>query len=79
MRLDSDPTVIYGIKNFDGNLTRKHLRTPTPYNTYRRYGLPPSPISNPGRASLHSVLYPAEKNTCILWHEVMVVVSFRGH
>ncbi len=62
MRLDSDPTVIYGIKNFDGNLTRKHLRTSTPYNTYRRYGLPPTPISNPGRASLHSVLYPAEKN-----------------
>ena len=61
MRLDSDPTVIYGIKNFDGNLTRKHLRTPTPYNTYRRYGLPPTPISNPGRSSLHSVLYPAEK------------------
>ncbi|MBG56612.1 MAG: aminodeoxychorismate lyase [Deltaproteobacteria bacterium] len=61
MRLDSDPTVIYGLKNFDGNLTRKHLRTPTPYNTYKRYGLPPTPISNPGRASLHSVLYPAEK------------------
>jgi len=61
MRLDSDPTVIYGIKNFDGNLTRKHLRTPTPYNTYRKYGLPPTPISNPGRASLQSVLYPAEK------------------
>ena len=61
MRLDSDPTVIYGIKNFDGNLTRKHLRTPTPYNTYRQYGLPPTPISNPGRASLYSVLYPAEK------------------
>ena len=60
MRLDSDPTVIYGMKNFDGNLTRKHLRTPTPYNTYTRYGLPPTPISNPGRASLHSVLYPAE-------------------
>ena len=61
MRLDSDPTVIYGMKNFDGNLTREHLRTPTPYNTYTRYGLPPTPISNPGRASLHSVLYPAEK------------------
>ena len=61
MRLDSDPTVIYGIKNFDGNLTRMHLRKTTPYNTYRRYGLPPTPISNPGRASLHSVLYPAEK------------------
>ena len=48
MRLDSDPTVIYGIKDFNGNLTRKDLRTPTPFNTYRRYGLPPTPISNPG-------------------------------
>ena len=60
MRLDSDPTVIYGLKDFNGNLTRKHLRTPTPYNTYRRYGLPPTPISNPGKASIHSVLYPAK-------------------
>ena len=61
MRLDSDPTVIYGLVDFDGNLTREHLRKPTPYNTYTRYGLPPTPISNPGRASLHSVLYPADK------------------
>ena len=60
MRLDSDPTVIYGLKDFNGNLTRKHLRTPTPYNTYRRYGLPPTPISNPGKASIHSVLYHAK-------------------
>ena len=60
MRLDSDPTVIYGLKDFNGNLTRKHLRTPTPYNTYRRYGLPPTPISNPGKASINSVLYPAK-------------------
>ena len=60
MRLDSDPTVIYGLKNFDGNLTRKHLRTPTPYNTYKRYGLPPTPISNPGRDSIKSTLFPAK-------------------
>lgn len=60
MRLDSDPTVIYGLKDFNGNLTRKHLRARTPYNTYTRYGLPPTPISNPGKASLQSVLYPAE-------------------
>jgi len=60
MRLDSDPTVIYGLKDFNGNLTRKHLRARTPYNTYKRYGLPPTPISNPGKASLQSVLYPAE-------------------
>jgi len=61
MRLDSDPTVIYGLSDFNGNLTRKHLRKPTPYNTYTKYGLPPTPISNPGRASLQSVLYPADK------------------
>ena len=62
MRLDSDPTVIYGLKKFNGNLTRKHLRAKTPYNTYTRYGLPPTPISNPGRASIESVLYPAKGN-----------------
>ena len=62
MRLDSDPTVIYGLKNFNGNLTRKHLRARTPYNTYKRYGLPPTPITNPGKSSLQSVLYPAENN-----------------
>ncbi len=58
MRLESDPTVIYGIKNFDGNLTRKHLTTPTPYNTYKIRGLPIGPIANPGRASLKAALYP---------------------
>jgi UPF0755 protein len=58
MRLESDPTVIYGIKNFDGNLTREHLTTPTPYNTYKIRGLPIGPIANPGRASLEAALYP---------------------
>ncbi len=58
MRLESDPTVIYGIKNFDGNLTRKHLTTPTPYNTYKISGLPSGPIANPGGASLAAALYP---------------------
>ena len=62
MRLESDPTVIYGIEDFDGNLTRKHLRTPTPYNTYTIFGLPPSPICNPGKAAIQSTLYPAEVN-----------------
>lgn len=62
MRLDSDPTVIYGIEDFDGNLTRKHLRTPTPYNTYKIFGLPPSPICNPGKASIQSTLHPANVN-----------------
>ena len=60
MRLESDPTVIYGIENFDGNLTRKHLITRTPYNTYKVRGLPAGPIANPGRASLEAALYPAE-------------------
>jgi UPF0755 protein len=60
MRLESDPTVIYGIKNFDGNLTRKHLKTPTPYNTYKKKGLPYGPITNPGLASLQAALYPAD-------------------
>ncbi len=60
MRLETDPTVIYGIKDFDGNLTRKDLRTPTPYNTYVIKGLPPGPIASPGAAALEAALYPAE-------------------
>ena len=58
MRLESDPTVIYGLKSFDGNLTRKHLKTLTPYNTYLIKGLPPGPIANPGREAIRAVLYP---------------------
>ncbi len=64
MRLESDPTVIYGINNFDGNLTRNHLSTHTPYNTYKIKGLPAGPIANPGRASLEAALYP-EKSVFI--------------
>ncbi len=60
MRLETDPTVIYGIRDFDGNLTRKHLDTPTPYNTYKIKGLPPGPISNPGAKAIEAALYPAE-------------------
>jgi UPF0755 protein len=60
MRLASDPTVIYGIKDFDGNITRKHLTTPTPYNTYLIKGLPPGPVASPGAASLHAALFPAD-------------------
>ena len=63
IRLQSDPTTIYGIfENFDGNLRRKHLRQKTAYNTYRIKGLPKGPISNPGLASLRAVLNPAEHN-----------------
>jgi UPF0755 protein len=59
MRLETDPTVIYGTKNFNGNLTRKHLETPHPYNTYLNRGLPPGPIANPGKEALEAALYPA--------------------
>lgn len=60
MRLESDPTVIYGLKNFDGNITRKHLATQTPYNTYTIKGLPPGPIANPGIKAIEAALYPSE-------------------
>lgn len=62
MRLETDPTVIYGIENFNGNLTRKDLRTPTPYNTYIIKGLPPGPIANPGREAIKAALYPAQSD-----------------
>jgi len=60
MRLESDPTVIYRVQNFNGNLTRKHLSARDPYNTYWIRGLPPGPIANPGFESLKAALYPAE-------------------
>ena len=60
MRLQTDPTVIYGIGvQFNGNLTRRDLRTDTPYNTYTRGGLPPTPIALPGRAAINAALHPA--------------------
>lgn len=60
MMLQSDPTTIYGMGDqFDGNLRRRDLRTDTPYNTYTRMGLPPTPIAMPGRASLAAVTSPA--------------------
>ncbi len=59
MRLQTDPTVIYGMgENFDGNLRRKDLRRDTPYNTYTRKGLPPTPICMVGREAIHAALHP---------------------
>lgn len=61
MRLQTDPTVIYGLGTaFDGNLTRAHLQQDGPYNTYTRAGLPPTPIAMPSLASLRAALRPAK-------------------
>ena len=61
MRLQSDPTIIYGLgAAFDGALKRRHLTSDGPYNTYTRAGLPPTPICNPGAGALAAVLQPAD-------------------
>jgi len=61
MRLQADPTVIYGLGDiFDGNLKKSHLLDDGPYNTYTRAGLPPTPIAMPGLASLRSAMRPAK-------------------
>jgi UPF0755 protein len=65
MRLQCDPTVIYALireGSYDGNLRRRDLSHPSPYNTYVHRGLPPGPIANPGRASLAAALQPAESD-----------------
>jgi UPF0755 protein len=63
MRLQTDPAVIYGLgEKFDGNLRRRDLVTDTPYNTYTRTGLPPTPVALPGRAALAAAVRPAETN-----------------
>src|SRR5258708_29640208 len=61
MKLQTDPSVIYGMgERFDGNLRKKDLVTDTPFNTYTRLGLPPHPIAMPGLASLAAVMHPAQ-------------------
>ena len=63
MALQSDPTVIYGIGDrYDGNIRKTDLRTDTPYNTYTRTGLPPTPIALPGRAAITAVMHPEKTN-----------------
>ena len=62
MPLQMDSTVIYGKKDFDGNLTKADLATPSAYNTYLITGLPPTPIANPGIAAIDAALNPAETN-----------------
>lgn len=76
MLLQTDPTVIYGLgEQFDGNLRRADLDTDTPYNTYRRAGLPPTPIALPGKAAIEAATHPAGGNTLYFvargdgWHE----------
>ncbi|MCE7917798.1 MAG: endolytic transglycosylase MltG, partial [Nitrosomonas sp. PRO5] len=60
MLLQTDPSVIYGLgQDFDGNLRKRDLNADTPYNTYTRTGLPPTPISLPGLSSIQAVLHPA--------------------
>ena len=65
MKLDCDPTIAYALKRegrYTGRLLFRDLKFPSPYNTYLRAGLPPGPISNPGRSSLEAALHPAPES-----------------
>ena len=61
MRLECDPTVIYGLgTSFDGNITKENLKNTTPYNTYQIKGLPAGPIANPGKESIDAAMNPSD-------------------
>ncbi len=60
MKLQTDPTVIYGIKDYDGNIRKRDLLTPHPYNTYTIKGLPPGPIASPGKEAIEAALWPTD-------------------
>ena len=62
MRLQTDPTVIYAIEKFDGNIRKRDLKIDSPYNTYRYKGLPPGPISSPGIKSIEAAIFPIKSN-----------------
>jgi UPF0755 protein len=66
MKLQTDPTVIYGMgEKFDGNIRRRDLLQDTPYNTYVHTGLTPTPISNPGKAAILAVLNPVQDDNAL--------------
>jgi UPF0755 protein len=61
MMLQTDPSVIYGLgEKYDGNIRKTDLQTDTPYNTYTRFGLPPTPIATPSKAAIDAVMHPAQ-------------------
>ena len=62
MRLQADPTVIYGIKNYKGNITKKDLNSKNEYNTYKINGLPKTPICSPGESSIEAASKPTESD-----------------
>src|SRR3546814_11061008 len=79
MRLQTDPTVIYGLGSaFDGNLRLVDLRNDGPYHTYTRTGLPPTPISLPGRASLRAALPPADGKAVFLFSKGAAIGGASG-